>query len=494
MESPDSGTPTLRSLLKSVRTSSGALRLGFRNLVKVLRANPLTLIGFVLVVLLSATAFVVVVTPPLTQVVLGSPASITPFDPNGLVDEKNIPPWTNAPVLRNETFQTYRTTPWSNATNANRVDGIGARSSRTGEFLVATNFPMGIKRNSIESVGFAVWLTPNATDPGQYISVRVSFDGRTSWSPKYAVRSAGLEVRVDVTNLTTWDVSKLSATSLYLNVTHESDAGTTGNVSLDYLGATAVWRSYWHLMGSGTSGRDLFSRLLVALPLDLAIGFAIAGFALLLGGGLGLVAGFWDKPGTFGGLISLTIMRVTDVFLAFPSLVLALAIAATLGRGTGPSVLAVLLTWWPYYVRLTRGEVLAVKHQPYIVAARAAGVSGGRIVFRHVLRNILEPLIVYFTMDVGTVLVVFSTISFVGIGVPANVPEWGNMIEAYGDYLLLYPWMVIFPGLAIFVTVLAFSLLGDGLRDILDPRSRRALTQAAIPATSVPGTSARSEA
>src|SRR5207249_6753610 len=109
--------------------------------------------------------------------------------------------------------------------------------------------------------------------------------------------------------------------------------------------------SYWHLMGSDTSGRDLFSRLLVALPLDLAIGFAIAGFALLLGEGLGLVAGFWDKPGTFGGVVSLTIMRVTDVFLAFPSLVLALAIAATLGRGAGPSLLAVLLTWWPYYVR-----------------------------------------------------------------------------------------------------------------------------------------------
>src|SRR5439155_22097039 len=153
---------------------------------------------------------------------------------------------------------------------------------------------------------------------------------------------------------------------------------------------------------------------------------------------------FWDKPGTIGGVVSLTIMRVTDVFLAFPSLVLALAIAATLGRGTGPSVLAVLLTWWPYYVRLTRGEVLAVKHQPYVIAAKAAGVSGGRILFRHVLRNILEPLIVYFTMDVGTVLVVFSTISFVGIGAPATLPGWGNVIEAQADDLRLFPSMVIF--------------------------------------------------
>src|SRR5207302_8136758 len=207
-------------------------------------------------------------------------------------------------------------------------------------------------------------------------------------------------------------------------------------ISTDYSQAPSLK----HLLGTVKLGLDIFSRVLAALPLDLAIGVGIAGFALLLGGGLGLVAGYWDKPRTLGGVISAVILRVTDVFLAFPSLVLALAIAATLGRGTGPSVLAVLLTWWPYYVRLTRGEVLAVKHQPYVTAAKAAGVSGGRILFRHVLRNILEPLIVYFTMDVGTVLVVFSTISFVGIGVPASVPEWGNMIEAYGDYLLLFPW------------------------------------------------------
>src|SRR5206468_7127116 len=331
-------------------------------------------------------------------------------------------------------------------------------------------------------------------DPGQYVAVRVSFNGGTTWSPKYPVRAVGPEVRVDVTNLTMWDSSKLSPTSLYLNVTHESDGGTTGNVSLDYLGVTATWISYWHLMGSDTSGRDIFSRLLVALPLDLAIGFAIAGFALFLGGGLGLVAGFWDKPGTIGGVVSLTIMRVTDVFLAFPSLVLALAIAASLGRGTGPAMLAVLVTWWPYYVRLTRGEVLAVKHQPYVMAARAAGVSEVRILFRHLLRNLLEPLLLYYPLDIGTVLVTFSTISFVGIGVPLSVPEWGSMVELYRRFLQTQPWTVLSAGGAIFVTVLAFSLFGDGLRDILDPRSRRALVQAAIPSTLMAKAAAAAEA
>lgn len=330
-----SGWSTVRGALRTLRT-------GARSSAKVMRANPLTLVGFTLVILIMLTAVLLVVVPPVTQL-LGHRVSLTPYDPNALLP---------CPTVGNQT----------------------------------------------------ICAQPPSAE---------------------------------------------------------------------------------HFFGTDRAGRDVFSRVLAALPLDLAIGFLVAGFSLLAGGGLGLVAGFWDRPGTIGAVVSATIMRVTDVFLAFPSLVLALAIAATLGRGTVPSVLAIVLTWWPYYVRLTRGEVLAVKYQPYVVAARAAGVSEWRILFRHVFRNILEPLVVYFTMDVGTVLVVFSTISFIGIGVPADVPEWGNMIQAYGDYLLLYPWMVVFPGLAIFLTVLAFSLLGDGLRDILDPRSRRALTQAQVP-TSVP--------
>lgn len=331
----EGGTISLRKAMDFGTWLRGATR----NFYKVMRANPLTLIGFILVVLITLTAVLVAIVPPISQA-LGHPVSLTPYGPNDLLP---------CPVVGNKTF----------------------------------------------------CAQPPSPD---------------------------------------------------------------------------------HWFGTDRSGRDVFSRVLAALPLDLMIGFLIAGFSLLVGGGLGLIAGFWDRPGTVGAAISLAIMRVTDVFLAFPSLVLALAIAATLGRGTVPCVLAILLTWWPFYIRLARGEVLAVKHQPYVVAARAAGVSEWRILFRHVFRNILEPLVVYFTMDVGTVLVVFSTISYIGIGVPPDVPEWGSMISAYGDYLILYPWMVVFPGLAVFITVLAFSLLGDGLRDILDPRSRRALTQAQIPA------------
>ncbi len=238
-----------------------------------------------------------------------------------------------------------------------------------------------------------------------------------------------------------------------------------------------------HPLGTDNLGRDMLSRVFAALPLDLAIGTGVAGFSLLLGGGLGLVAGYWDRPRTVGGVVSIIIMRLADIFLAFPSLVLALAIAATLGRGTLPSVLALIATWWPYYVRLVRGEVLTIRHQPYVMAARAAGVSEVRILFRHVVRNLLEPLVVYFTLDVGTVIIVFSTISFIGVGVPQEIPEWGNMTEYYQNFLPAHPWPVFAAGFAIFLAALALSLLGDGLRDLLDPRTRRALTQVAAPST-----------
>ncbi len=237
-----------------------------------------------------------------------------------------------------------------------------------------------------------------------------------------------------------------------------------------------------HPLGTDNLGIDLLSLVLSALPLDLAIGLSITAVALGIGTVLGLVSGFWDKPRTWGGRLSVVILRLADIFLAFPSLILALAIAVSLGRGIAPTFVAITITWWPYYVRLVRGEVLSIKHRPYIAAARAAGVTEGRIIVRHVLRNVLEPLLVYYTLDVGTVIVTFSTISFIGIALPPSVPEWGSMIQQY--HACCYPpywWTIAAPGLAIFVTVLAFSLLGDGLRDMLDPRSRKVLSGANVP-------------
>jgi len=249
-------------------------------------------------------------------------------------------------------------------------------------------------------------------------------------------------------------------------------------------GAFSQGPSWQHPFGTDANSYDIYSNTMLALPLDLAIGFAIAGAALIGGGALGLIAGFYDTPGTVSGAVSVTIMRVTDVFLSFPSLILALAITRAIGLGVLPVVLAIGLTWWPFYVRLVRGEVLAVKHLPYVTAARAAGVREGRILLRHVVRNLLEPIIVYFTLDIGTVLVTYSTIGFIGVAskYPGPQPEWGAMLAFYQNAgsINTYPWEVLAPGLAIFVTVLAFSLLGDGLRDILDPRTRRAFVRGTV--------------
>jgi len=263
-------------------------------------------------------------------------------------------------------------------------------------------------------------------------------------------------------------------------------------------GAYHARPSWAHPFGTDGNSFDVYSNVLLALPLDLGIGILIAGSALLGGGTLGLIAGFFDRPGTLGGALSVVIMRITDIFLSFPSLILALAITRALGLGVGPTVLAIGLTWWPYYVRLVRGEVLAVKGLPYVVAARASGVSEWRILARHVIRNVLEPVVVFFTLDIGTVLVTYSTIGFIGVAskYPSAQPEWGAMLAFYqsSGAINAYPWEVFAPGAAIFVTVFAFSLLGDGLRDILDPRTRRAFVRssagreppAEVPATALP--------
>jgi len=238
-----------------------------------------------------------------------------------------------------------------------------------------------------------------------------------------------------------------------------------------------------HILGTDELGQDIFSRVLAALPLDLGIGMFVTFLSVAIGGALGLVAGFWDE-GRVGRTASTVILRITDIFLAFPSLVLALALAATLGRNLNATLIALTATWWPYYVRIVRGEVLVIKHQGFIPAARIAGVSEPLIVLRHVLRNLLEPLTVYATLDIGSVIVTFSTIAFVGIAVAPNIPEWGSMIAYYqGNFYPSALWLVFAPGAAIFVTVLGFSLLGDGLRDVLDPRTRRAFAREAQSST-----------
>jgi peptide/nickel transport system permease protein len=240
-----------------------------------------------------------------------------------------------------------------------------------------------------------------------------------------------------------------------------------------------------HWFGTDELGRDVFSRVLAALPLDLGMGVAVTVLSVVIGAALGLVAGFWDES-RWGRALSTVILRITDIFLAFPTLVLAIALTAILGKSINSLdavIVALTVTWWPYYVRIVRGEVLVIKHMGYIHAARIAGLSEARILVRHVLRNLLEPLTVYATLDVGTVIVTFSTIAFAGVLTIPDLIEWGTMVATYQMNLPADYWLVLAPGLGIFVTVLALSLLGDGLRDVLDPRTRRVFAREAQAST-----------
>lgn len=224
-----------------------------------------------------------------------------------------------------------------------------------------------------------------------------------------------------------------------------------------------------HLFGTDDNGMDIFSRILYGIRLDLLIAFTVIALVGILGTLLGVFAGY------YGGLIDEIIMRLADIFLSFPYLLLAMAIAAALGPGIFHSIIAISVTWWPVYARLSRGVTLSVKEMGYVEAARALGAGSLYIILRHILPNILAPILVQATLDMGNVILEAAALSFIGLGAQPPQPELGLMISLGRGYIRDYPWVSLFPGLAILIMVLGFNLLGDGLRDLLDPKVRRKL-------------------
>ncbi len=219
--------------------------------------------------------------------------------------------------------------------------------------------------------------------------------------------------------------------------------------------------------GTDNMGRDILSRVIYGTRTSLRIGTLIVIFVIIIGVPLGVIAG------TLGGKIDELIMRVTDLFLGFPSLLLAITIAAALGSGLTNAMFAISITWWPWYTRLVRSQAINIREQPFVEAARSIGVKRSTIAFRHILPNCLSPILVMATMDIGYVILTTSGLSFIGLGAQPGSPEWGLMIAEGRKAILNHWWFAVFPGLAIFLTVLAFNLFGDGLRDVLDPRIRR---------------------
>ena len=222
-----------------------------------------------------------------------------------------------------------------------------------------------------------------------------------------------------------------------------------------------------HLFGTDETGADVFTKVLWGARISIEIGLIVVIGGLGVGIVLGAVAGY------YGGYIDELIMRITDVFLSVPYLILAMGVAAILGKSIENVMIAMIVVWWPPYTRLVRGQVLSVRENQYVEAARSVGAGDTSIIFRHILPNSMGPLIVQTTMDLGNAILSAAALSFLGFGAGPGAAEWGRMISDSRNYFMAAPWMMVFPGLAIFITVLGFNLFGDGLRDILDPRLRR---------------------
>ncbi|GBF10253.1 ABC transporter permease [Tepidibacillus infernus] len=222
-----------------------------------------------------------------------------------------------------------------------------------------------------------------------------------------------------------------------------------------------------HFFGTDDLGRDLFTRIIYGAQISLRVGFLSVIGSIVIGTMLGLIAGYYGK------WIDMIISRIFDIMLAFPSILLAIAIVTVLGRSLTNALIAIAIINIPTYGRLVRSKVLSLKEEEFILAAKAIGMKNSRILFHHLLPNSMTPIIVQGTLGIATAIIETAALGFLGLGAVPPTPEWGTMLADSKDYIQLAPWTVIFPGISIMLVVLGFNLLGDGLRDTLDPKMKK---------------------
>lgn len=387
---------------------------------------------------------------------------IAPFDPYLPVDAINVPPWTETTVFRNESYAAWIGN-WTNVAAGQKIDGVGMMSSIPGNRSELLSFPLDVRRDAVVSVGLQVLIMGNRTSPGQSLVVEVSRDGGISWFPPTSIRALDIIEKVGLTNLTSWHSADLARDTLAVRLTHSSDGGG-GTLAVDYLGVTVEWKSYWHLMGTDAIGRDVFSRVLHGTRTSLIIMIIAVSTAFLIGFPIGLYSGY--RGGNFDRIFVL----VMDSLYAFPGLLFAGLIAVLLGKGVVNIALAITVIYIPLYFRVTRSQVLSVREELYVEAARALGAPRTHIIFRYIAMNVIIAVPVIFSISAADAILTAAGLSYLGLGLSGDIPDWGLDLSSGAARIANgIWWSSFFPGLAIVILTIGLSFLGEGLNDIINP-------------------------
>ena len=393
---------------------------------------------------------------------------IAPWNPYTFVDERDVPPWANAPILANSTYYSFSGSNWTNLTYGQAIDGRSASSATVNDSVIVSDFLVRVLRESVTDVSYAVLLDASGTTPGQYLGVEFTSDHGASWSPRTEIRTLGQFVQVDITSQRPWALANVTPGAFQLRLTHLADGNTTGLLALNFAALHVVWLSYWHLMGTDPVGRDVFSRVLFGTATSLEI-MAIGVFvALLVGFPVGLFSGYR------GGRIDKLLVLVMDSLYAFPGLLLAGLIAVLIGKGVVNIGLAVTVIYVPLYFRSTRSLVLSVREELYVEAARALGASPRRIIWRYIASNVLVAIPVIFSLSAADAVLTAAGLSYLGLGVEAPTADWGLDLSAAASRISVgIWWSSFFPGLIIVLLTIGLSFLGEGLNDIINPVLRK---------------------
>lgn len=437
----------------------------FRYSLHMMRRSTLTMAGLAIIVI-----YVIIA-------VIGPFVAPYPAYPVSL-NETHVAPGSGAVDLETAAATTNQTTAWANASSAlGKPDGQYASSANVSDTLTLGGFGPALHFTpaTVTSLEVGVkYYSVSALDPsqGDLASVAVSWDGGVHWSQS---QTAPLKTQDDgkywyltFTNAHTWDARQVNESGVTVRITHVLGSSVVATLYVDSVELQVTFLGPIHILGTNFFGQDVLSGILLGTGVDMRIGVLVIFGAVAIGIILGVFSGYLGKG------FDEVIMRITDMFLAVPGLILALAFAAVLGRSLDNILIALMLVSWPGYTRLIRGQVLSAREVSYVEAARAVGAPTRRIVMRHILPNVIAPVIVAATLDLGTIVISTAALSFIGLGAEPTQPEWGVMISIGYHYMISgYWWEFVPPGVAILLFVLAFNLFGDGVRDILDPRLRR---------------------